>query len=158
MKMENQDFQDSEEITIQRDEERNLSSLSNIATRLVNTDWSLLNGLVIGFVMEILVFFLVPYSLKTYVPFAGGLVSGLIARENGWIAGTILGLVSFAIMAYAAFYIEQKFGARFRADPNMAHMPLSYNIGQAMALVPLGAAGGFVGGFLRSLVQKYAKD
>lgn len=62
-------------------------------------DWSALNGIFVGIAVSGILFFVLPFHLKFYVWFFGGVACGCISRRNGWIVGSVFGLLIFCCWA-----------------------------------------------------------
>lgn len=128
---------------------------------MVRSDWSILNCIIIGLVVEGLMFFILTLSASlslVALSVIGGCISGCIARRNGWIAGTLLGMITFLISTLFLLHMAPQWEAFSRTHPHIPKVSVSQQIGQFMGLVPMGALGGYMGGLIRSVFLRCAAE
>ena len=111
-------------------------------------DWSSLNGLLIGIAVAVVIAFILPYNYSPLPFFFGAIASGYVSRRNGWMVGTVFGLLVFCIGIYSFLQMRSQFPDVARHYPIMAISP-SRMTGYLMCYPPLGTAGGFVGSLIR---------
>ena len=137
-------------------QETDSGSKNSLVKAIIRSDWSTLNGVTIGLVVACVLFFVSP-QFKSSAPFCGAVVAGCIARKDGWIAGTLLGLISFVTAAYIMSRIWPEYVRLFKTSPYFNNAPLSQIIGGVTFIVPACAVGGLLGGALRRVMMKIAE-
>lgn len=121
-------------------------------------DWSAFYGVLAAFLIAC--FSLNGPLAQWQAVMLGGVVAGTVSRRNGWMAGTVFGLLFFAVAIYTFLSVYKDISIpgtpSYEMIKGFPSPSTSELIGRLMGAVPLAACGGLIGAWLRALFTGYA--